>query len=192
MWLFLFNLSFLICSSYEICSWWVSKLQGESITSLLNDIQKRQLDHVSEKMQASKYQCNKKKYISSCNTYIGDWSNSLSFASRESDIKGNFINQTEQNSFLCDTMIYSLSFLSTENNISNNSITSLLNGIQSLLSYLTSCLKYLYCHPSRSALLLDTTKIFSKPITMSSSKFFLPGQKTQNHRQYDGDIVSIL
>ena len=31
-------------------------------------------------MQASKYQCNKKKYISSCNTSIGDWSNSVSFA----------------------------------------------------------------------------------------------------------------
>jgi len=86
--------------------------------------------------------------VSCYNQYVTSnaWSNSISFASPESDfsssnnkvtetimkedIKGDFINQTEQNSFLRDTMIYSLSFSSTENDFSNNSITNILNDIQ--------------------------------------------------------------
>jgi len=46
-------------------------------------------------------------------------------------------------------------------------------------------------HRSRSTLLLDAAKNLSKPIMMSSSKFFLPGQMMQNHSQNDSDIDSI-
>ena len=66
-------------------------------------------------------------YFASQESDLPSSNNKVTESIMNEDIKGNFINETKQNSFLRDTMIYFLSFSSTENNFSNNSITSLLN-----------------------------------------------------------------
>ena len=69
-------------------------------------------------------------YFASQESDLPSSNNKVTESIMNKDIKGNFINQTKQNSFLRDTMIYFLSFSRTENNLSNNSITSLLNDTQ--------------------------------------------------------------